>query len=377
MQGLNDFSIMGTLIKKTKNGFIKAVIFIFGNHRAGERTVSRNSQRFLIISTTGIGDTLWGTPAIRALKETYPESYMCVLTSPAGYELLRENPYIDSLFTFKKGWGNFFSLPRLLKSLIQKRFEVVFIFHASDRLIFPLAYFMGAAKIIGYEGQCKDLDFILTQKIKYPDNIHGIEARLNLVNLLSAETPDKTISIYLTDKEREHAVDFLKNQVFNGDSLLVGFQPGAQKPFKCWPAQNFIELGNTLLKKFKCKIIITGNHQEKSLASLIASKIKGSISVAGSLSLRETAAIIERMNLFITNDTGPMHIAFALKTPTIALFCPTNPELCGPYHVENTIVIKKPQTCNPCIGKKCYNPLCMEQITPQEVISAASSLLER
>ena len=92
--------------------------------------------------------------------------------------------------------------------------------------------------------------------------------------------------------------------------------------------------------------------------------------------MRETAALIEKMNIFITNDTGPMHIAFALKTPTVALFSPTDPGICGPYRDEKPIVIEKPKTCTPCIGKKCDQPICMEQITVEEVIEAAESLFK-
>ncbi|RJQ53528.1 MAG: glycosyltransferase family 9 protein [Nitrospiraceae bacterium] len=361
--------------RKAKNKFIELLVRVSESFSMRGRHHTRQSRHFLVISTTGVGDTLLGTPAIRALKETYPGCRVCVLTSPAGYEVLKENPSIDRLFVFKKGWSNLFLLPPLLTSLRLEKFESVYIFHTSDRIIFPLAYLTGAAEIAGIEGQSKDLDFILTQKIKSPDNIHGIEARLNLVNLSGAKTPDKTLSVYLTDKERETAGKFLNNQGLNEGPLLAGLQPGAQKPFKCWPAKNFIELGNALREKFKCGIVITGSPDEKILADGIASKVKGAISVAGRLSLRETAAVIKKLNIFITNDTGPMHIAFAVKTPAIALFCPTDPALHGPYHAKHVSVIRKPVPCCPCAGKNCLDPVCMEQITPEEVLSAVESVL--
>jgi len=88
--------------------------------------------------------------------------------------------------------------------------------------------------------------------------------------------------------------------------------------------------------------------------------------------------LIEKMNLFITNDTGPMHIAYALKTPAIALFSPTDPELCGPYKAQGKFkTIYKPVTCNPCIGKSCNAPECMKQITIEEVLESAEFLLNK
>lgn len=362
---------------KAKNKLIKLIIELFNTCGIKRLFSSNEPNHFLIISTTGLGDTLWGTPAIRALKETYCGCHTSVLTSPSGYELLKENPYIDSLFTFKKGYSNFFLLPRLLKSLRQKRFEVIFIFHTSDRIMFPLAFFAGAERIIGISDRNKRLDFILTKLFDFPLPMHGIEERLALVKEVGADTKEEEIEIFLTEREKKLAKEFLRDKGINEDFLLVGLHPGAQKPYKCWPAQNFIEAGNLLSEKFKCKIIITGDSKERALSAEIASKINGSVSIAGILSIRETAALIENMNLFITNDTGPMHIAFALRTPTVALFSPTNPELYGPYAGRGIFrIIAKPVICNPCIGKKCDVPKCMAQITVLEVFAAIKSIFK-
>lgn len=366
---------MGKTTTKFKNYAIKSIITLAKQLNFPKRNIQAAPSRFLVISTTGIGDTLWGTPAIRALKETYPGCYIGVLTNPSGFQVLKENPNIDDFFIFERGFNGFLKLPGLIKSLRQRKFEVAFIFHASDRIIWPICFFTGASEIIGICGQSKDLDFILTSAIDSQKDIHGIETRLKLVQNVGASTIDRAVSIQLTGKDREMAKRFLKKNNINEDSLLIGLHPGAQKPFKCWPSKNFIAVGNILADKLRCKIIVTGDASEKALAQGIASKIKGATSVAGRFSLRETAAIIEKMDIFITNDTGPMHIAFALKTPTIALFSPTDPKLCGPYNVESATVIAKPPLCDPCIGKKCYKPFCMEQITVEEVIAKAESWL--
>lgn len=311
---------MGKTTTKFKNYAIKSIITLAKQLNFPKRNIQAAPSRFLVISTTGIGDTLWGTPAIRALKETYPGCYIGVLTNPSGFQVLKENPNIDDFFIFERGFNGFLKLPGLIKSLRQRKFEVAFIFHASDRIIWPICFFTGASEIIGICGQSKDLDFILTSAIDSQKDIHGIETRLKLVQNVGASTIDRAVSIQLTGKDREMAKRFLKKNNINEDSLLIGLHPGAQKPFKCWPSKNFIAVGNILADKLRCKIIVTGDASEKALAQGIASKIKGATSVAGRFSLRETAAIIEKMDIFITNDTGPMHIAFALKTPTIALF---------------------------------------------------------
>ncbi len=369
---------MKRIINRVKIGAIKTVIFISKKFNLVRKNLFHTSPlKFLIISTTGIGDTLWGTPAIRALKETYQGCYIGVLTNPIGFELLKENPNIDELFIFRRGLRGISSLTTLLKALRQKKFEVAFVFHASDRIIWPLAFFTGASKIIGVNGKCKGLDFILTNPVMLPENLHGVEARLALVKQIGAVAKQKAIEMFLTKKDREWAKQLIKDKGIIEGSLIVGLHPGAQKPYKCWPADNFINLGNEMVKRFKCTVLLTGNGNEAELADKVASKIDSAISLAGKLTIRETAAIIEKMNIFITNDTGPMHIAFALETPTIALFSPTDPDLCGPYKALGKFkVIAKSMVCNPCIGKNCDNPKCMEQITIKEAIAEVEHILK-
>ncbi|MCI0469552.1 MAG: glycosyltransferase family 9 protein, partial [Nitrospirae bacterium] len=206
-------------------------------------------------------------------------------------------------------------------------------------------------------------------------DIHGIEMRLELIRIIGADAEDRRLSIYLTQEERERADEFIAAQGFEKDIILIGLHPGAQKPFKLWQADNFVIVGNALTERLGCRIIVTGSGSEKHLADSVASKIPGAVSIAGVMDIRETAAIIEKMALFITNDTGPMHIAFALRTPTLSLFSPTDPALCGPYHAERAVVIARQRTCSPCIGKGCVNPICMRQITADEVIMEAEALL--
>jgi len=364
-------------IKKIIKIFLIRLVVGFLNASGMSKNKNSSPERFLIISTTGIGDTLWGTPAIRALKETYPECYISVLTNPAGLELLDGNPHIDNISVFSKGISGLISLPGLLRSLRKQKIEVAFIFHASDRIIWPVAFLTGAGKIIGIQGNSKELDFILTNPVKLNSGIHGIESRLSLVKQVSAVTEDKAIEIFIKEEEKADAERLLSGKGIPEGSLVIGFHPGAQKVYKCWPSEKFIELGRSLVKNLECRIVVTGNNDEKELADMISANIQGSVSLAGDRSLRQTASLIGKINVFITNDTGPMHIALALKTPVIALFSPTDPGLCGPYKAKGKyIVISKPLTCTPCIGKSCANPECMGQIDVDEVMESVESLLK-
>src|SRR5208283_493016 len=125
------------------------------------------------------------------------------------------------------------------------------------------------------------------------------------------------------------------------------------------------------------RILVTGSPRERNLCSAVAHEIgERAFSTAGEVSLKTLRGLIERMNLLVTNDTGAMHMAIALKTKTVSLFCPTNDWGTGPVqdlHLHR--IIKKGRTCNPCITKKCARPLCMDQIQVDEVFNSAKESL--
>jgi len=316
----------------------------------------KNQERLLVVSTTGLGDSLWGSPAIKALRKKHPKGYIALLTSPIGEQVFKNNPHLDELFTIKR--LSFFSSFRLLFLLRKRQFDTAYIFHFSQRPVLPIVSLAGPSKIIGTLGINKGLDWLLTTSIKQK-NLHEIERRLELVDCLNA---CPKLEIFLTKEEKKLSFDDLLKA-----SLLIGMHPGAKNRFKQWNPNHFIALGKKLFKEKKATTIITGNVSETLLAQEIAKEIPGAISLAGKLSLRALAAVIEKFDLFITNDTGPMHLSFALEIPTFCLFAPTDPLLCGPYKTKRSYLIQRSRCCAPCMQKKCASPFCMEQISPSMV----------
>ncbi|HMK44531.1 MAG TPA: glycosyltransferase family 9 protein [Dissulfurispiraceae bacterium] len=335
-----------------------------------------NKRRFLVVSTTGIGDTLWGTPAIAALRTTFPDCYIGVLTNRAGMEVLTHNPSIDDLFLFSKGSRGILSFSILIRRLRAEKFDTAIVFHASDRIVLPLCVLAGASNVIGFVNRHKGLDKLLTIPVAPLPGIHAVEARFALMRSLGVQQGDEKLILNLTEEERIAARRKLVSCGIDANAIIIGMHPGAQDVFKRWPLNYFQEVGNALRQHIPCRIIITGGESESSLARSLASKIDDALSFAGQLSLRETAALISKMSLLISNDTGPMHIASAVGTPLVALFCATESTICGPYKTDNALVIQKQKTCSPCVGKKCKMPSCLEQITPKEVIEAAFLQME-
>jgi len=327
-----------------------------------------NHPRILVVSTTGLGDTLWGTPAIRAIKKQFPNSHLGVLTSPIGKEIFSESPHVDTLHVIQG--PALLSGLKLLPTLRKEKWETILIFHTSERSLLPLCQLTQAATIVGTKGINKGLDSLLTNGIE-PTPMHEIARRLAITKEIGVEKNGYDMEIFLTVKEEKETSPFI------GDSkqLQIGIHPGAKDRFKQWSPRHFITLGKKLSKEKQAHILITGGKGEEERAAKIARQIPGAHSLAGKLSIRQTAALIKQCHLFITNDTGPMHLSFAVKTPTIALFSPTDPMLCGPYEISHAAILAWPPTCTPCFKKRCRYPFCLEQIPPDEVYDNVKTLL--
>ena len=327
---------------------------------------NQKTNRILVVATTALGDTLWATPALKNLRQSFPNSYLAVLTSPIGMEILEHNPSIDRLYLLTEPM--LFSFFSLWKKLYQERFDTVLIFHASQRLIFPLCALLGAEQIVGTGGINKGLDCFLTHPL--PNRAeHEIVRRLQIAEKIGASTSSQTLSFFLQPEEKKAA------QLPPSSKIRIAIHPGSKDAFKRWPQENFTRLGQRLKESLPCDIFITGNAAEKDLMQKTARQIPGAQIYETKGSLRSFAALLEQMDLLISNDTGPVHLACALNRPVIALYSSTNPHLCGPHKAKNAIALYKPPTCSPCLKRLCKEPFCFLQLGPEEVLNASRKLL--
>lgn len=356
-----------------KNYFLKFLVSCFrvlGNKK--ERSIGK---KILIVSTTGLGDTLWATPALKVLRSHYPTAYIGVLTSSIGATILSNNPHIDEIFRLKDP-----ALPNLLRLypiLRKKHIDTALIFHASQRPILPFCHWIGAKKIIGTEGLCKGLDDLLTVCLPKAEE-HEITRRLAMVEKVDRPI-NRPSSVYMEIFPQEQEELFIrkflkeKNVVFH--KPIVGIHPGAKDRFKQWHPEGFIAVGRRLVEEMGCQIIVTGDLREKELVNKVANRIPDAIAIHGELNVLQLAALQKHMKLFLTNDTGPMHLAAAVGIPILALFGPTRASLCKPISSAICEIISVVPTCFPCLKKQCREPFCLLQIGAEEVFTKAARLL--
>ncbi len=327
-----------------KNFLVKCVLFFLSPfYKPGHR-----KNTVLVVSTTGLGDTMWAIPAIRALHKAGKS--VSLLTGPYGKELLSHCPYISSLHvTSHAPFSHFFSLLSRIRKIQP---ETIYVFHASQRPIFPLLSLVKSPELIGFSDRNKGLDSLFTRCA--PQNgVHEIQARLSLIGM-----PDATAHLevfYPKEKSIEQRIAFF---------------PGAKDAYKQWPKTHFIELGKRLACEKGRVLYIVGSKDERALLEDIANKIPGAIA-KWDMPLSQTISFIQSCLLLVTNDSGPMHLGFAAKRPTIALFSPTNPALCGPYGPFEGALLAPRTPCRPCLRRKCQENFCMQQISPDSVYQKA------
>ena len=325
-------------------------------------------RRVLLISATALGDTLFSTPAIRALKDRYPAWELEVLAHRVFGVLLAHNPHVGRIYTYP---GRNRRLLTLARDLKRRAYDLVIILHGNDPEATLLAYLSGSPYIIGSAGSPLAFAYSATVAPTGPYE-HAIERRLNYVRLLGADTHDKRMDLFLPPGETDRAAAILAENFGQVPRLLMAFHPTGSDPYKWWPAASFAELGNFLYESYHAPLLIISGTKDQSAAEAIAARLIGpSLVTGGRFPLLTTAALLSRSRLLVANDSGPFHMGLALGVPTIGLLGADDPKRVGPYGVEWGVAIyKREDVCakEPCRLKKCPKNLCMEAITLEDVV---------
>ena len=335
-------------------------------------------DRILIVNVNWLGDVLFTTPFIRAIRERFPASYIACLVVPRCRELLEDNPNINDVIVYdedglhKSIFGKF----NLIKTLRQKGFDGSFLLHRSFTRAL-LVFLSGIKNRIGYNTKKRGL--LLTKALDEPlGSIHKVEYFLNLAEACGANIVQREYDFFVRDQERREVEDFFKKRGITSDDTLIVLNPGGNWPPKRWPKESFAEVADRLSSELNAKVVITGAPSDMDLAHEIMALTKTRlVSATGKTTLKSLGAVMERADLVISSDSGPMHLALGVKSKVIALFGPTSDAITGPYgRQKDFFVIKKDVDCAvPCYDFTCNDHRCMKAITVDEVVEKAKEML--
>ncbi len=334
------------------------------------------TERIIVRVPNWIGDSVMAIPSLKAIKENMPESELWVCGIPWVIELYRNLPFIDGILEIRKGL-NFEILKENVRKIKRSGFSKGFLF--TNSFYTALEFFL--SKIPERIGYSRDFrGFLLTKRIKWKkEKKHHVFYYLDILKEIGFKLGNPKIELYLEEKEREWAKENLSKKGAKEERMNIGINPGAYYgEAKRWKTNGYGVLANLLKKKFDANIIIFGSKDETPIALEIKRFVGDSaIILTGETTLRELMAYISQLDLFITNDSGPMHIANAFGIPIVAIFGPTSPEATSPFH-QPYIIVKKDVSCAPCKYRSCpIGHICMADISVEEVYSAVLKLLER
>ncbi len=341
-------------------------------------------KKILIINLAGIGDLLLSTPALRGLRSLYPQAEINMLVIPRSLEVAEGLPYIDKTFVFNMGSGGavplakIFNNIRVLYILRRERFDLAInmrtlVSEKSARKVKFLLDVINPVKTAGRDTEGRGYFF----DVRIPETEKGkkyeMEYDIDTVRTLGAEVIDKSIDFRIDEESAGRVDKILENEGISGNDMLVGVHAGGT-PSRRWPVDNFSEAMRGIREKVSCKFVLTGGKDEAGLVKRLEGK--DVINLAGRLNIKELGALIKRCSLFISNDTGPMHIAAILRTPLVAIFGPGHLVRFDPRKISDKAqVLYKKAPCAPCEKAVCEDPICLKVISSEEVIEAALRFL--
>ncbi len=338
-------------------------------------------KRILVRAPNWIGDSVMCLPALESLKALFPSSEITVLTKTRSVPVFQNNPFIKDIVEYddKKRHRGLRGRLRLAGELKERGFDLAVLFQNA----FDAAFISFVAGIPERAGYARDLrSGLLTKAVRVTKEIkkrHQVFYYLNIVENLGGRAGSHIPRIYLSDGESAWADEFIRKSGLTG-ACLVGAAPGASYgPAKRWGAENFAQALAMLSQSFKCIPVIFGGTEDMEVCAEVAGKIRGKhLNVAGLTTLRQFMALLARVKVLITNDSGPMHISSALDVPTIAVFGSTDPLLTGPSAEKARVIIKKTE-CSPCFERVCRygHYKCLSAISPDEVFHEAEALMRR
>jgi len=350
-------------------------------------------KKVIVYAYTGLGNFILYTPSLWAIKEFLPNaSFTLVHGNDTGcQEVVKGTEFFDSFITVKRDSNWWIRLKWIYKFRKDKHNLIISEFHNNNLFMVLLTVFCGAEYRLGHvtsPGWKNEWDFIYNIPVKMKKHQHEINRYLELAYALGINKRhiNRKTFFYLGNTDRDWANKFLKHNGFCKEkNIVISIQIGSSPTmrWKQWDLDRYCELCDKISDLPNTVIIFQGSPDERKMIENIIDKMnRKQINAAGKTSLKQAAAVIEKSDLLICNDSGLMHVAVAVDTPVIAIYGPTDftrTAPCGKKH----IIIRKNLSCSPCFrmnGTKrvenCpYNYKCLESITVNEVFEAVKTKL--
>lgn len=347
-------------------------------HMIGPQTAAKN---IIVRLPNWLGDAIMAVAALSALRRHFPHAALHVLCQANVAAVLQHNPDVDEILSYHKpsGWLHRLHHFEVIEMLQCGEYDLGILLTNS----FSSAWWFWRGHVryrLGYAMHWRS--WLLNCALPLPAQIekqHMVLTYKQLLAPLGIAPDEQPPKLFLSSEEQATAVAFLSHcNIKVGEDIVIGINPGAAYGrSKCWLPESFHALAVQLMRRdARVRLLFFGDASLKHLIDTICLGFSERvINLAGRTTLRELMALINLCQVVVSNDSGPMHVAAALKRPVVALFGSTNPTKTGPYS-DNAIVLYKKVACSPCYRRVCpIDMRCMTQISVEEVMAAIQKLL--
>ncbi len=360
--------------------------------------MKKDFKSILVYNTFGIGDVVFSTPVVKALRKRYPCAKITFVCNERVYHVLKRNPFIDNVIKYEKDYYR--TLARTKKTkYIKKVIKLLMSIKAlkADLMVdLSLNYqaslvcmLLGIPYRIGFNYRNRGRFLNAKVDLEGFDKKHVVYYYLEIIKLIGIECDNCYPEIFTSPEEDEWAENFFKEKGFDG-KLLVGMAPGGgmswgdNAKYRRWPAENFAKVADSISNRTGATIILVGESKEAAICAEVERNMKGKvINVCGTTGVGQFMSIVKKCALLICNEGGPLHVAVALNVPTVSIFGPVDENVYGPFGKDRDahMIIAERQICKPCYSrfrhKDCDNVICLKNLDAAKVTDASFKLLER
>jgi len=336
-------------------------------------------HRVLLTRCDKIGDLILTTPAITAVRTSWPNAYVGFMCSKYTEDILKGNPDVDEVISLDKTGRHrgILGFLKLVGEIRSKKFEVMINFHPTNR-VHLAGFFAGIPLRVGYDWKMGVLNNVVIKHKKHLGEKSEAQYNFDLLEVLGVKNRDFPQRISVSPEEE----NWVENELLRrGIDRFVLIHPGANCPSKLWPLDNFIQLAEKIMYNFDIPVMFILGPGEGYMEEKIIQVLGEKTVIYKNLSLRRLVALISKCSFFISNDSGPMHIADALMKPLVVIFGRSQPGLSsrrwGPLN-KSAVVVWRDVGCQKCLAHNCQKGfLCLQSITVDEMFDIFKQQMER
>ncbi len=354
--------------------------------------IDLNNKRILVVKPSSLGDVVHTLPVVHAIKRCFPTCHLGWIVQKPFNEILESDPAIDEIIpihipstsdplarrgTFFRATVATLSVLRALRSRFNENpYDVVLDLHASFR-----SGLLGRTNPdsvrIGF-ADAKELNTLFQDHLiePGPDRVHAVDKNLAFAEHVGCPTVPEDLSLVVDPQAQERVRSFLEGAGIRDGNRSVYANPTARWETKFWTVEGWAALADLLIERSKASVVFAGSPADVPYIEEITSRMdRKALVAAGKLNLAEAAALIEKSDVYVGVDSGPMHIAAFVGTPVVALFGPTEPAKVGPYGLGHKIVYLNDLDCIGCRKRRCRDRKCLEDLKAETVFEETVQLL--